>query len=322
MTDYNQPCSDSVGITDSYSRIVAYIKNISEAGLVPEETLYPSNSLIPALPTVFTDTYVNSPVKNVADGFTSTDVMGPNAVIKGLTEGVSVSDSIMNAFVKYLVEGGLLPETTLYPSGTLYPEGGIDVTDVAGLGFSRWLADSAKIVDTISSLGVGKYSYESVNIEDSNIKAIGKYLGEVGTLPETTLYPAEDFYPEGGISVSDIINFGFFRALSDAFSISDVDGINFGVGKNITEIINILDAILFSISSYLQENINILDEIIKGENKSLSDSSKVEDAIVKDITHLLSESMIIDDDVEVLLRTLVRAALRAISVGGSSLRAI
>ena len=63
MTDYNQPCSDSLIITDVYSRIVAYIKDISESGLVPSATLYPSATLIPTTPMAFYDECTHLPGK-------------------------------------------------------------------------------------------------------------------------------------------------------------------------------------------------------------------------------------------------------------------
>lgn len=322
MTDYNQPCSDSLVITDSHSRIVAYIKNISEAGLVPSSTLYPSATLIPLTPIALYDTYTNLPSKNVSDAFTSTDVIGPYVVGKALGDGVSISDTIMKAFVIYLVECGRLPDTTLYPADDIYPEGGINISDVVGSGFFAALSDSCNIGDVISSFDVAKHAIESLGISDSNTKIISKYLEEFGLVPDVALYPADDLYPYSGIVITDVVGSGFSRWLSDSFNITDIDGINFGITKGLIEDISVFDIILFNICAYLEENTNILDEISKGEYKSLSDTFMIEDNIVKNITQLLSESMIIDDTVEVIVRTLVRATLRAIKSGGSSLRTL
>jgi hypothetical protein len=322
VVDYNQPCSDSLNIIDSFSRIVAFKKDISESGLVPSSTLYPSATRVPLTPIAFYDVCTNSPCKNSSDSFTSTDVIGPYTIVKGLQDSVSVFDTVMKAFIKSLIETGDVPTDSLYPSFNLYPEGGININDAVGSGFFRLLSDSFIINDIINSFNIGKYSSESVSISDLTMKAIGKYLGEVGTLPEVALYPANDFYPEGGISVIDITTFGFFRFLSDSFSIDDIDGINFGIGKGLDEDISIFDIILYNIGLYLEENTHILDGISKDTYKLLDDTFTIEDNIVKDITQLLSESMIVDDEIETILRTLVRATLRAIKSGGSSLRAI
>ena len=322
MTDYNQPCSDSLTITDVHSRIVAYIKSISECGLLPSTTQYPSSTLTPTTPIAFYDECTHLPGKNLSDSFTSVDVIGPYDIGKALQDSVSVSDTIMTAFVKSLVEGGQLPGTSLYPAPGLYPEGGINISDVVGSGFFRSLADSFTTSDVISSFDIGKYSSESFGVSDSIMKGANKQLGEIGTVPDVTLYPATDFYPEGGITVTDVENFGFFRSLSDSLNISDIDGINFGIGKGLSEDISVLDVILFSIGLYLKENANILDEILKGGYKSLNDTLMIEDNMIRNITQLLSESMTIDDNAETILRTLVRATLRAIKSGGSSLRAI
>ena len=323
MTDYNQSCSDSVIIVDSHSRIVTYIKNISEAGLVPSSTTYPSTTLTPLTPMAFYDECTHLPSKNLSDSFTSVDVIGPYTISKAFQDSVSVSDTLMRAVVKALIEeGGSVPGASVYPTVDFYPEGGITVNDAIGSEFSKPLADLFSAGDTISSFDIGKYPSESVSVLDTNMKAVSKNLGESGTLPENTLYPANDFYPEGGISVTDIVNFGFFRTLSDSFNINDVDGINFGIGKGLSEGITIFDIILFNIGLYFEENTNILDKISKSIYKPLNDTVMVEDNIVKNITQLLSESMTIDDNIETILRTLVRATLRAIKSGGSSLRAL
>ena len=318
MTDYDKTLSDSFIVTDSYSRIVAYKKDISEAGLVPDTNLYPSNTLIPVLPTLFTDVCTNISCKNLSDVFISTDV-ATHGIVKGVTEGLSLSDIIVKAVVRYFAESGLLPETTLYPGITLYPEGGIEIIDGISNGIVNTLTDSWIIIDAIDSFNIGKYSLDAVNISDSNIKSIGKYLNETGELPQDILYPANDFYPKGGMNVSDIMSFGFFRWLVDSCGVSDIDGSEFGIGKNINENINIVDIILFSIGSYFEENINVLDEISKYETKSLSDTFNIEDTIVRNITRVLSESMIIDDSIQNLLRTLVRATINAIKAEGCSL---
>ena len=321
MVDYNQPCSDSLNIIDSYSRIVAYKKDISESGLVPSSTLYPSSTLVPLTPISFYDVCNNSSSKGLSDSFTVVDTIGPYTIGKNLQDSVAIYDVIMKAFVKSIFEGGRKPDNSLYPSFGIFPEGGLNVIDIVGSGFSRLLTDSFIITDTISSFDIGKYYTESIGTLDSTTKSISKVLYEVGTLPCDTLYPSDDFYPEGGITVNDNVTFGFFRWLSDTFNIVDSD-INFGMGKNLIEDISILDIILFNIGSYIEENIDILDEISKSTYKPLNDTFTIEDNMVKDITQVLSEYMIIDDDIETILRTLVRATLRAIKSSGSSLRAI
>ena len=157
MTDYNQPCSDSFTITDSYSRIVAYKRDLSEAGLVPSITLYPSTMLIPLTPIALSDICSNVPSKNLPDGFTSTDNIGPYTVGKGLQDSVDILDTHVKTFGKNLYEVGLMPHSLLYPSNSLHPEGGITMDDNIGFGFSRWLSDSFIIGDIISSFNIGKY---------------------------------------------------------------------------------------------------------------------------------------------------------------------
>lgn len=304
MVDYNQPCSDSLNIIDSFSRIVAFKKDLVESGLVPSSTLYPSAGLHPLTPIAFYDVCTNSPSKWLSDAFTSTDVIGPYAIGKGLQENISIIDTIINAFTK-----SLTADT-------------ININDVVGSGFFSLLADSLVINDTIGSFSIGKYNLEFINISDIDTKSVSKYLYEVGELPSNTLYPSNDFYPEGGMNFNDAVAFGFFRWLSDAFSVEDTDGVNFGTGKGLSESIAVFDIILFNIYLYLEENTNILDEISKDIYKPFNDAFTIEDNVVKNITQLLSESMIVNDDIEIVLRTLVRATLRAIKSSGSSLRAI
>lgn len=300
MADFNQPCSDSFTIVDSYSRIAAYIKNIDESGLVPSTTTYPSNTLLPGGATAVYDVCSNQPSKELSDSFSSGDVIGPYEIGKGLQDQIMILDILVNNIIKQLDETGLKPDNTLYPAIDLFPFGGIQVDDVVTFGFYRFLVDSFGGTDIISSFGTGKYLGEPIYVSDSDVKLIGKYISELD------------------LHFDDIQGFGFHSSLIDNVIINDVIG-NI-IGKNLNESINILDIILFSIGSYLEENVNILDEILKGEYKSLSDVLTIEDDIVKHITSVLSEYTIINDDIETILRTLVRATLRAIKNGGSSLR--
>lgn len=302
MAHFDQPCSDTCNVVDSYTRTVAYIKNISESGLVPTTSLYPSNTLLPGGSTSIYDLCGILSTKELSDSFSSGDVIGPYEIGKGLQDSMGVSDGLINNVVKYLEESGMLPELNLYPNNILFPAGAVQIDDIATFGFYRLLADSFSTSDIISSFGVGKYFNESMSIFDIDSKLFNKYINE------------------NVLNIDDVQGFGFYSWLVDNCGISDT--INNTAGKNLDENINILDIILFGISLYLEENPNILDEISKYGYKSLTDNFTIEDNIVRNITQVLSEYTVIDDNIETVLRTLVRATLRSIKIDQSTLRAI
>lgn len=304
MTDHERLCDDSFTIVDSYSRIVAYIKNIEESGLVPASTLYPNGTLIPGGTMALYDVCINQPTKKLPESFILIDVIGPYDIGKRLQEQPIISDILVNNVIKQLDETGLKPEDILYPNNDLFPFSGIQLDDTVAFGFYRFLVDSFGCIDTdeISSFGFGKYLGEPVHVLDSDVKLISKYINELD------------------LHFDDIQGFGFHSSLIDNVIISDVIG-NI-IGKNLNEPINILDIILFSIGSYLEENVTTLDGILKGEYKSLSEDLTIEDNIVRHIISVLSEYAIINDEIETILRTLVRATLRAIKTDQNTLRAI
>lgn len=302
MADFNQPCADTVTIVDSYSRIVAYEKAIAEVGVVPANTQYPSSTLMPGGALAFYDTFSSLPSKQLSEAFTSGDVIGPHAIGKGCSESVSVLDVVVNNIMKYLVESGLLPHGALYPSNDLNPIGGINIVDLASFGFYRPLADSFGGTDAIGSLGIGKGLSESVSILDLKVKSFGKYISE------------------STLNIDDIQGFGFYSLLVDNIIIND--DIRNSVGKNIIDDMTILDIVSSGTISYLEDNLSISDQISKHGNKLITDSLAIEDGIVRNILLSLSEHTTIDDDAEVILRTLVRATLRAIKVDGATLRAL
>jgi hypothetical protein len=277
-----------VDFNDTYTRTATYERTIEEGGLVPSLTLEPSGTLIPLTALTISDEHSNEPGKNLPDAFTmASDLVGPFAIGKGASESVSVVDVITRSFVKNLEEAGMVPDTTLYPSETLTPLGSFAIYDVVGSGFYTLLLDTLNIADSITNIGIGRLFEESVDVSDSTIKGVSKYIEEYGLAPSTTLYPSETLTPYGGIQFTDIVGTGFGRVLEEAFGVTDLN--TNAIMKDLSDNIGMLDSILSGFSLYFSENVGILDAISKGKGITMTESFGIVDAVVKSSVQLLSE---------------------------------
>lgn len=311
MTDYNQPCSDTVDLNDTYGRTAVYTRLIEEGGLVPTLTLEPTLTLIPLTALTISDVHSNQPTKPLADGFMmASDVVGPFAIGKGGSESITIADGITRAFVKNLEEAGMVPALDLYPSTVLVPQGSFAIYDVVGRGFYTLLLDVLGIGDAITAIGIGRIFEESLDISDSTLKGVVKYISELGLQPSNTLYPSTTLYPYSGLKFNDIVGSGLGRELSEALGVTDSDANT--IVKGLSDNIYVLDSILAGFRLYFSENFGILDAISKGEIIYPEESFNIVDGVVKNSVNVLSESMVVDDTMEKTLRTLVRASLRAI----------
>ena len=355
MTDYIRSYNESTSINDSFSKISSFIKNLAECGLSPDNSLYPSNTLIPLPPINFVDNSIISIDKSFSEAFSSDDSI-KFSIIKNLLSDILITDIIINKFVKHLAETGLMPSLGLLPSNTLYPRGGMSIYDTNKSLFSSLLADSFTLQDLIDKFNIGRNIDENVNINDIGInkpkkpfdenivaddisKLIsGKFLSESFNFQdnETKAFVSkkndnvdiiDNNISESGKLLNDTVDIFSDVSLSsckfllDAFNFQDSD-IKLSIGKNVYESINIMDNIIFSMKLYLSENPHILDNLVKHVHKPLNDSFDITDDIVKFIKANLPDSVEIDDQLIHDIRKMVRATLEILKIKKSSLETL
>lgn len=257
--DVSKPLTDSVGLTETFSRLLTFIRQFADAfGLSDHVTVDTLKVLADSVGTTDTKTYSFS--KFIPDGVAMNDT-------------ADVGDGLLVAVVKTIMNIVLMSDAKRIDVSKALTDQA-EPTEAHSIHFSRPVSDSYTVVDTASLEPILNKS-DSFALTDAlrfdTSKLIADAFASVDTLSFAFDKPLSDSF---GFTDEKVIKFD--KALSDDFTFSEA--LSFTTELLRTDQFSLGDALAIAFSkTILGDTVSPTDFVSKDPGKGLSDSASPED---------------------------------------------
>ncbi len=265
--------SDSVILADAFSRLVAYLRSLTDTVVLADVIKKTSGK--PIADTVTISDLFNSAIGKVialSDSLSLSDTAA-KSLVKTISDTLSLADSLSKVFKLNKAETIALVDS---------------ITKVLG----KSLSDNATISDVMIKT-VGKSLTDIVTAADALAKVIGMNRADTQTLTDT-LIRVSVVNKNDTLIILDVLKKS--AAINPHDTMLLIDALSKSTTKPLSDTLILSDVLARSAVKPISDSVEISDAAEKKPVKNLNDSMQVSDSLSQRVVKLLTDSISIIDD--------------------------
>jgi len=259
---------------------------------------------------ILTDTVNRLAAKGLVEAVTLNDVLAKLTAKAALTEGITLSETLIRGATKSLSESITLSDALARLTSKAFSDG-VSLSDVLAKLTGRTLTDSVALTDTlVKQLIFTKLLTETISLTEALAKQTGKTLPETVTLTDSITKLLQRVLGEAVILSEGLVKYSQ-KLLAESVPLSDTALKQ--AQKTLMETATLTDSMQKDVTKLLSDSVVLSDAVDKRTAKILSELLTPTDTLVKTVQKVFAEDVILTDTLITQLVTVIRGYVQAVN---------